>query len=574
MMQIDRFSFIKGCLSIAACCTLAGCVDDKYDLTDIDTTTRVTVNNLTVPVNLNTIKLDDVVELDDNENISKIMIDGKECYALLKDGDINTSNFNIGGIHVASIPINSLQYSIVPPYNNASARKAAAFDVNLPDNLPMSSYHFNMDNIDPALLQLKDVKTSSDILLNVMLSVNPEFIGDENKIVFKNVAIKLPWGLISDDTRYDMSTGIIVIPEIPVGSDGYARFSFKASGLELGERGVVNNHSIDISDEIGIISAAISFDINSFNLPQGMIEVKADFDISAFDIASFSGKIDYHMDNIDIAPISLSDLPDFLDSPETEIRIANPTILVNINNPVGRYGVAGYGKIRLTSNFDGGASTVAESDLFSISESGASLTFGKDASSDNYIHFNGLTDILVNPNAGGLPQTITVNLENIRFAGDAVDFPLGTIESAHGDYTFTAPLGFESPSKVVYETTEDGWNSEDLDKLFINHIKLKAVCSTNLPVGLTLKVNPVDKNGNLIPVKEDSSNFEVEPMSQGKEVSLSIEGANGPIHSFDGIRFRAVISQDGDNTSAIGPDLDIKLSDLRICVDGYYETDF
>lgn len=571
MMQVDRSILTKGFLSVAICCSLAGCVDDKYDLTDIDTTSRVAVNNLTVPVNLNTIKLDDVVELDDNENISKIIINGKECYALLEEGDINTSDFNIEGIHVASVPVTPLEYRI--PLNLQTRSSIASGELSLPDDLPMSSYHINMENIDPALISLEDVKTIDAIKLDIRLSVNPLFVSNGNVVYFKDVLIKLPWGLITNQEGYDSTSGELKVEKIPVESDGVAHFSFVANGLELGERGVINNHQLDISDEIGLVSASVAYDLQSLNIPSELV-IGADFDISAFDIASFSGEIDYHMNNVDIAPISLNDLPDFLDSPETEIRIADPTIVVNINNPVGKYGVSGYGVIRLTSNFDGGNRTEAVSDNFTIGETGAMLTFGTGVSSDSYVHFSGLSDILVNDKVKGMPNSISVNIENIRFAGYTKNFPLGTIDKAQGDYTFTAPLGFENGSTVIYETTEDGWSSDDLDKVSINRINLKAKCSTNLPVGLTLKVTPVDKNGNLISVKEDSSNFDVEPMSQGKEVSLSIEGANGPINHFDGVRFRAVISQDENNTSPIGPDLEITLSDLRICVDGYYETDF
>ncbi len=570
MIKNDKFHYVKGLLVAAVCCSLAGCVDDKYDLTDIDTSSRITVNDLTVPVNLNTIKLDDVVELDDNDNISKIIIDGKECYALLEEGKINTSDFNIAGIHVASVPVTPLEYRI--PLN-LYTRSIASGSVNLPDNLPMSSYQINMDNIDPALISLRDVKTKEQIKLDISLSVNPQFVSNGNLIYFQNVNIKMPWGLITDQQGYDKSNGNLYIEKIPVGSDGVAHYSFIAYGLELGDRGVINNHQLDISDEIGLVSASIVYDLQSLNIPSEIV-IGANFDISAFDIASFSGEIDYHMDNVDIAPISLTDLPDFLDSPETEIRIADPTILVNINNPVGKYGISGYGKIRLTSNFDGNNKTEAVSDSFTIGETGATLTFGNDKSAENYVHFNGLTDILVNSQVGGLPNSISVNIEDIRFAGKTVDFPLGNIEKAQGDYTFTAPLGFDSPSVVVYETTENGWGSDDLDKIFINRIKLKAKCSTNLPVGLTLKLAPVDKNGNTIPIKVLTSDFEVQPMSQGEEVCLAMEGANGPINSFDGVRFRAVISQNGDNTTPIGPDLDITLTDIRICVDGYYETDF
>ena len=85
----------------------------------------------------------------------------------------------------------------------------------------------------------------------------------------------------------------------------------------------------------------------------------------------------------------------------------------------------------------------------------------------------------------------------------------------------------------------------------------------------------IEKKGNEIPVKENSSRFSVDPKCTNSPVELFIEGANGPIHNFDGVKFRDFVSQDNENnTEALGPDLFIKLDNIRVTVDGYYETDF
>lgn len=571
-MQINRFSFGKGFISMVIALSLTGCVDDKYDLKDIDTTSRVTVNNLTVPVNLESIKLDNVIDMDDNENIKTLTdANGNKYYALQEDGDFSTSSFHIDAISVPAVPIAPLEYHVGL---NLNTRSAFSGSVSMPSDLPMSEYHFNLNNIDPALISLKNIKAQNPITLEVKLSVNREFVSNGNQVTFKNVNFRLPWGLISDAKGYDKATGHLVIDELPVNNDGTAKFTFKATGLELGSRGQIKNHKLDISDQIGLTAAEIAFELNSMNVP-GQIDINLDFDISSFIVNSFSGEIDYHMDNIDIDPISLSDLPDFLNSPDTKISIANPTIDVDVNNPVGGYGIEGRGYIKLTSDFNNGNTTTAQSDMFTIGTNGADLSFGPGATAGSHVEFNNLSNILLNGNVGGLPEKIYVNLVELQFVGEATDFPLGNdIENAKGKYTFDAPLAFGDGSIVVYEDTESGWSSDDLDKVYIEHIKLNAKCSTNLPVGISLKVIPVDKNGDQIPVKEDSSKFDVEPNSNNKEVSLTIEGANGPITNFDGVTFRAVITQNSGNTEAIGPDQYIELNDLRIAVDGYYETDF
>ena len=47
---MNRQFLVNGLLSITAVSMMTGCVDDKYDLNDIDTTSRFTVDNLTVPI--------------------------------------------------------------------------------------------------------------------------------------------------------------------------------------------------------------------------------------------------------------------------------------------------------------------------------------------------------------------------------------------------------------------------------------------------------------------------------------------------------------------------------------------
>lgn len=575
-MQINRQTLTKGVLSIATVSLITGCVDDKYDLTDIDTTSRFTVDNLTVPVNISEIKLENVISLDDNENISKIEIGGRECYAISKGGSIETSDFNIGAIHVNEVQIVPSNISVdVPSITSVPGIDIPVPTLDLPSS-PLRSYEFKMENVDPALKVLTNIKTAEPIKVDVVLSVPQELVAGESRVTFNNLVIQLPWGLITDVEGYDKETGEMNITEIPVDKDGKARFSLNAGGLELGDKGEIVNGLLKINGEVGVKSGQINMTLKNVTIPSN-VNINVDYSVSSFDLESFSGKIEYRMEGIDIAPISLSGLPDFLDSPETEIRIADPQILISINNPVGKYGLKGQGVINLVSNFKGGFSYEHPSDVFFMEGEHSDLAFCTPKDGYTYVLFNGLGNILTSGNdqVGGLPESISVNILDIVFAGDVQDFPLGSLGKADGSYDFTAPLGFGEGSKVVYETSVDGWGSDDLDDVNINRIHLKANCTTNLPVGVNLHVQPIDKNGNIIPVKENSALFSVDAKCQNAPVELFLEGVNGPIHGFDGMSFRAIVSQnEPGNTEALGPDLYIKLDQIRVTVDGFYETDF
>lgn len=54
----------------AACLLMTGCVDSNYDLSDIDTTSELRVDNLTLPINVDAMRLADVFDIEDSENFN------------------------------------------------------------------------------------------------------------------------------------------------------------------------------------------------------------------------------------------------------------------------------------------------------------------------------------------------------------------------------------------------------------------------------------------------------------------------------------------------------------------------
>lgn len=563
---MKRQILVNGLLSLTAVSLMTGCVDDKYDLVNIDTTSRFTVDNLTVPVNLSTIKLENVVNLDDNDLIETV--DGK--YIINRRGEIAPKAFNINRIQVSAPNLQPSHFSVPSPGVAVPGIFIPA--IQLP-KVDKQNYKFEMKNVDRALKELRNIKTDAPIDIKVSLSVPKELASNGNSLEFKNLNIQLPWGLITEDKSYVKETGMLT-RDIIADANGEAVLQLHATGLDLGGKGVVENGSLSISGEVGIDSGEIHLTVNNAVSIASPINITANYSVSGFEIASFSGDINYNMDAIGIDPISLNDLPDFLDNPETNLIIANPQILVNITNPVGKW-LEGKGKIILTSRFKNGASVDHESSEFKLSGNEAKLAFCTEKEGYTLVPFDGLRNVLSNGNSG-LPSSIQVKIQDINFNGTVYDFPLGDLGNAQGGYEFNAPLGFGNGSKVIYESTEDGWSSKDLDNVNINRIHLKGICTTNLPVSVSLSVIPLDKYGKAINVNENSGNFEVPAYAENKEVTLVIESKtiNGeviPIREFDGVRFKAVVEQNQEFTDAIGPDLFIELKDLRVTVDGYYE---
>lgn len=575
-MQINQNLLIKGMFSLAACSIITGCVDDKYDLSDIDTSSRFTVDNLTVPVNLSTIELKNVIEFDDNENI-KTLTDknGNQFYAISKGGEINTSNFQINPVSVNKLSIAPTKLSIGLPNVTLIPGKEITIPTIHFESSDAASYKFEMNNVDESLLALTSLKTTSPLDIQIILSVPDQLAGSKNTITFDNLVLQLPWGLVLEDNsyKYNKDNGELTISSLTVDSEGKAKIDIHATGLDLGDKGVVKDKYLGISGDVRIVSGDLNMTLNTSSLPKD-VELTANYSVPGFQIASVSGKIDYKMETINIEPISLNDLPDFLDGPDTQIRIANPAILLSINNPAGKYGLSGTGKITLSSEFKNGETKDHTSDLFTLSGDECNLAFCTEVEGYTTVAFDGLRDILANGNSG-LPNKIYVTIQDIEFAGEVTDLPLDNIGNARGEYEFNAPLGFAEGSQVIYESTEDGWSGDDLSNININNLNVSAICSTNIPVGIELRVIPVDRNGNEIQVTEDSSRFEVPANSQNQPVELNIKGANGqPIHDIDGIKFIATVTQNNagsEYTKPLGPNQYITLDNLKAKVSGYYD---
>ena len=81
-MKTRHFLFTG--LSALSVFVLSSCVDSDYDLSDIDSMARFKTKNLVVPLNLDAITLDQVMDLDEDSEIKKFEDPetGKTWYAI------------------------------------------------------------------------------------------------------------------------------------------------------------------------------------------------------------------------------------------------------------------------------------------------------------------------------------------------------------------------------------------------------------------------------------------------------------------------------------------------------------
>ena len=110
---MNSSKFMLTGMSVLSLLVLSSCMDDAYDLSDIDTTARLQVKELTIPLNLDHITLDQVIDLDDDSEIVKETdANGNLVYVIKKEGTF------------LSDPIDVAQFTTEKPVS-ASAFSAA-----------------------------------------------------------------------------------------------------------------------------------------------------------------------------------------------------------------------------------------------------------------------------------------------------------------------------------------------------------------------------------------------------------------------------------------------------------------
>ncbi|MDE6371230.1 MAG: hypothetical protein K2K92_07055, partial [Duncaniella sp.] len=140
----------------------------------------------------------------------------------------------------------------------------------------------------------------------------------------------------------------------------------------------------------------------------------------------------------------------------------------------------------------------------------------------------------------------------------------------NGSYTFYAPLQFNPGSKIGYDDIEDGWYDDTIAKINIKGVRLRATVSNGLPFDVKLTGYPVTLGQKqcVDPVTKRPVSFNEITIPAGKTAPIDLR-CEGTVTELDGIRYIASgVVTDGNIT--LKPESPLKLTDIRVTVDGSY----
>ena len=580
-----RFGAITGFAVI-----LTGCIDNDYDLSDIDTTSEVKVNNLTLPVKIDAITLNDIFDISEDSKIQTVTVNGKEFYAVTQHGDINSQSINIPTFapHSLSIPETNAAFELnIPNLDTKSKITPLEFYYDLKEFDPQP-VNIVASNIDESVREILMLESKP---MNFRVSFQETELPDYIDLKFEKLELELLKGMqlqsLPSNYSYDPVSGILTLSNIEC-QNKTAEIAITAIGFDFTKNNTeIKNGSFDYSGEVKLISGLLKTTINPDHVnpdftPTANVNFNVKTTIDPFEATHFTGKVEYHLtgSGLDIDPVTLNDIPDFLNQEGTDLSLSNPQIYLNLNNPVADYNlyystglelVSVRGEEKSSFTPDNGQ-RIATEPLnagpynFVLSSKNPASPLDQYATRLQHIPFTGLSDIL---SGEGLPEQIEINLINPGLPLQTVSrFELGKpIDGITGSYDFLAPIALKTGSTIVYGETKDGWNDEDIDKIKITTLEIEADVTSTIPLEASLVVYPLSVDGSRIPgVKAHGS---IPANAKGEHIKIMLEGT---IEHLDGIHLEATIHP--GSADALAPTQTITLENLRARVSGSYITEF
>lgn len=590
-MKFLHFNLLWGA---AACALLTGCIDNKYDLDNLDTTSEFKVNDLVLPINLEPVLLSDIIRVEEGDKLKEVTIGGNTFYAVEQTGDFYSDGIDISAFTAEANRMEPKTALFAPEdAQMQSRRKAGGRDAYFLVEPVREELDYN--SVDPVNGSIRglDVVYFDDLVFEVTMAVRS--LSKDGDYELLTIVLQLPkglnvWKVMAGGKQhypetYDPQTGMLSLTGV--------KFTGGVTDIR------VTANSIDMSYYPGAFKYDSKLDSGSFNLisefnieggefyvgsygsgsvPE-QVECDVNFTLEDMHATSILGKIAYNLEGtgLEIEPIDLEDLPDFLDDPETDLILNNPQIYINLDNPVGDYALGYHSSLDIVAHRTGHADVPFYGPEIKVPATTGSFNFllAPEPSRVNVVpeqYASGLKGV-VYPDLGnilagdGVPELLDVSLVNPEIPEQQLGKPFvldNEIPGMHGDYMFLAPLSLREGSQIV--KTVDGWWSEDLADLNIDYLTISATATNDLPTGVILSLYAIDRDGNKIST-EGSVKLDLNAIDT--PIELTVKGLDGePFNNLDGIRIYVVAGS--DSLEPLAPSQTITLDNIKGKVTGFY----
>mgnify|MGYP001225553056 FL=1 len=589
-------------LSLLLALSLITCVDSRYDLSDIDSTSAIKVKDLVFPISIDAITLESIVDIDDHNQIK--VINGE--YAFMDEGSVERGNIEVPSLTISAPEAKSVErvmsltsFGIDP---STTTPGDIIFINSIRDDFRLysaeidneSSFSIDSENVNPAVVKIDTIATSN-FLIKIYIGIS-ELNRIFNSIEVHDLTVQLPKGLTatsSDGGVYDTRTGILTFADYIRFNENLekeitidiSKIDAKQAGIELTDGNLLFEIESSISGVFALHGRNLKkpVTLEEFKkLKDPTLEVEISFPNGDIDIAEFSGDVRFEYDDINFASFTIEELPKLINQEGTDIRIANPQIYLTINNPL-------YDSYQLeaTAGVDLFPTDIVFEDklIFNKTINRYCLSPIKPDSmlvaGSVFTEFPDLGDIL---SGDDRPDEIDINVVDIEVPQQTVkNFVFGKdYGKVVGEYLIYAPATFTHKAEIHYADTLDGWSDDGLDKMTIDNLRVTAKVNSNIPLSFRAVAYPIDKDGNYLtvdgqPIKTivqyvDSEGESFDILPPFVKSSVLIEFKNR-LKNVDGIIFKAILNGTKE-IHPLKPKQSIMFTDIKLNVSGEYIDEF
>lgn len=581
---------LGSCALMASLLTLSSCVDNDYDLTkDIDLTIQVGGSEFAIPGGeTEPIKLSKILDIEE-DGVVQIGEDGN--YYLLKEGTESNTNISVNGFEINSPTINPITPELtftIPPLTGLPSTDIAA---PLPDQ--STSFELNSDNLPTDITDLTSISMGMEAVIHLSYS---EAIA--SKLQLTELNLTFPEFINSPE----LTNGILKLENEVATSTGGFTTTIPVDGIDCKKDGVTFIKGTDFCKLLinGTISLTGKVSLNTRDVDSRYenqtVTVQLNVDITLRDqqtkrpiisIKSVKGVVQPKID-INIDPVTLTGLPDFLDDEQVTLSVQNPMVFFTAqNNTPVKANVNG--TITAFTDKDGVKKPVGDPVNNPVK---FSFTLNKDENGSEQQFCLSPIDPR-DPNVkhvevANLPTLINKIPDIFEFAvetkasTDETEVLLGHTYEIATNYNVNVPFVFgKNITTIVYKDSVDGWY-DDLKDYEIQQVNATATAYNKIPLGLNLtaKALTVDNQGKAEELKGVAITVIVDGKKDGTikagknntaaESTLVIEikeTTSGAVKRLDGLAFEIVAaSAEGAEGQQLNENQTLQLKNVRLKV--------
>ncbi len=624
--------FKLGLVALTAC-TLASCVDDRYDLDDVDMTVS-TSGDLTLPQSsTGDILLKSFLE-ETEDGVVKV-VNGE--FYLVDDGNAHVPDIDISSVTITKPELTEFEAPVAKDQGTSVSGRTYRYTIPNDNDAYCMIFNDPLGGVPKDIVSLQELNfvdnTKIDMKLALAFGGQYAFI---DRVHLDDISLAIPKGMFVKEAvlRYrtpDGKTATAPVRSID-NANAIVRFANNAQAAVLGARNDVHiiltlekavmgrgvdltfhyaRHEVAVNGRF-VLGGTFRIESGEFNTdkltqsqkntlnanggnydaicPSRMqLKGSAEFN-NSIGATSFVGTVKTNVDKI--APIDMSDLPDFLNEPEVNLILKTPVFYVAVKNEMP---VEARTNVILTSLYDDGTKPVqrrsdeivlpANSEcVLCVAEHFDGLLMPEDelyqGKPVQNVRIDDLGSLLAK-----LPKTVDVQVSDLIMdakAGAPISLPQeGNTDIYHitFDYMVYTPLELGEGTRLVYRGVEEGLSGdlEDVNKMSTKAIEIAAVVETNFPMSLALSVDAQDINGkslvgddNIVTVDDVIINAHkgTEEFSS-QDIRLTIKPTEGHtmrelLESMDKFVYRAVAEGDGK----LMENAYVKLTNIRITLKG------